>query len=137
MSGKCKKILEPEEAQEVARMYLAGIPINKIRSILHHDGSTISNTLTFYKVARRDKKVYSKRAKKSVPYYSEDDTICWGCQRSCTKESDQCSWVRSFRPVAGWVAEPTVCDKSVGETSFNVRSCPMFVSDKKKGAVSA
>lgn len=136
LSKRSKLVLPFEEAQIVAKLYLEGTPINKIRRILHRDGATITNTLNHYHIARRDKRVYQKHPRTGAFCYSENDTICWKCKRSCAKESEQCSWARSFRPVEGWVAEPTICDKSVGETSFNVRFCPQFLKDTRRGAVS-
>lgn len=59
------------------------------------------------------------------PMGVNSDTLCWLCEKSCTKE---CSWARSFDPVEGWDAEETVI---AGYTnliqSFFVKNCPEFL----------
>ena len=56
-------------------------------------------------------------------------TLCWGCARS----GGLCAWSRSFKPVPGWKAEPTIINNAA-ETghgrhtpSYHVIECPEYV----------
>lgn len=57
-------------------------------------------------------------------------TLCWTCQNAC----GGCSWSdRSFTPVEGWDAVPTVLHaKHTGERvdSFLVKECPQYKADE-------
>ena len=63
------------------------------------------------------------------PYMAKKhDTICWECK----KNGGMCSWSRSFTPVEGWIATPTVLQGGYGAknpiiNSFDVYSCPEFI----------
>lgn len=46
-------------------------------------------------------------------------TICWDCEKSCTKE---CSWAAEFVPVDGWKAMES-------KGSYSVAECPEFRRD--------
>lgn len=54
----------------------------------------------------------------------EKHTLCWLCKNA----GGGCSWSKTFKPVKGWVAEPTILHISKDQTlnSFNVESCPQF-----------
>lgn len=81
------------------------------------------------------KKYCSKRCANSVSYHKKKptvkkDTLCWDCQNACCG----CSWSRTFTPVKGWVAEPTVITYKTGDTlhttdTYKIFECPEF----KKG----
>lgn len=51
------------------------------------------------------------------------ETLCWMCQKSCTKG---CSWSKDFVPVNGWVAE-----KNEKTGSYSVITCHEFVESRK------
>lgn len=56
----------------------------------------------------------------------KEETICWFCKGGC-------SWERSFTPVDGWEAEPTILYKDSKyydeQQSYIVRKCPLFVDN--------
>lgn len=76
--------------------------------------------------------------------YKQLTTICWCCENAT---NDGCSWSRSFIPVEGWEATPTIIqggfnakyeliDGKVVRTqlereihSYKVHSCPQFKPD--------
>ena len=65
-----------------------------------------------------------ERAKDGYPIAT---TLCWDCANWCA----DCSWSKSFIPVPGWTAEPTV-KFGQGErpiSSFRVLDCPQFFRD--------
>ena len=51
-------------------------------------------------------------------------TLCWDCKRAL----GDCPWSRSFEPVEGWVAVPTVIyyHSQPSVDSYCVISCPLF-----------
>ncbi len=52
---------------------------------------------------------------------TSNDTLCWRC------ENYNCSWAKSFKPVEGWKAKPTVIyDEYANINSYLVISCPEF-----------
>lgn len=58
--------------------------------------------------------------------FNKEETICWFCKGGC-------SWERSFTPVNGWDAEPTILYKDSKnydeQQSYIVRECPLFVDN--------
>ena len=60
---------------------------------------------------------------------------CWSCQNAY---ANKCCWFRDFTPVEGWGATPSICDKVNYDGniklvhSFEIHSCPNYVSDKIK-----
>ena len=48
------------------------------------------------------------------------DSLCWDCKNSTT---NGCSWAKSFTPVDGWKAIPSVAGES---DSYLVLECPKF-----------
>ena len=56
-------------------------------------------------------------------------TLCWECAKACGR----CAWSREFKPVPGWVAQPTIINnnalryKGRYTPSFHVIECPEFV----------
>ena len=48
------------------------------------------------------------------------DTLCWDCKHATT---NGCSWAKSFTPVDGWKAIPSVAGES---DSYLVLECPKF-----------
>ena len=54
-------------------------------------------------------------------------SLCFDCQNACCG----CSWSRSFVPVPGWMAVPTVAVSGQGmrKRSYRVIACPEFVPD--------
>ena len=48
------------------------------------------------------------------------DTLCWDCKNSTT---NGCEWAKSFTPVDGWKAIPSVAGES---DSYLVLECPKF-----------
>ena len=77
--------------------------------------STLANgaycTLSKLLVGNRD---YCSRFK------MRPDTLCWDCKHSTT---NGCSWAKSFTPVDGWKAIPSVAGES---DSYLVLECPKF-----------
>lgn len=60
------------------------------------------------------------------------DTLCWRCKRAAAAREAQCSWARSFIPVAGWTArEGTTSDSYKPFATYCVVDCPLFVNDGK------
>ena len=57
-------------------------------------------------------------------------TLCWLCKNA----GGGCSWSKTFKPVKGWVAEPTVLNISKDQVvdSFIVESCPKFIRKFKR-----
>ena len=53
-------------------------------------------------------------------------TKCMNCKNACGETA--CSWAREFKPVDGWVAEPTVLspNQNYREDSYLVLYCPQF-----------
>lgn len=78
------------------------------------------------------KKYCSKLCASNVSYYKKkpavkNETLCWDCQNA----KCGCSWSRTFTPVKGWVAEPTVITYKTGDIlhktdSFKVIECPEY-----------
>lgn len=70
----------------------------------------------------------------------EPPSICWKCRNAVPAGRYGCSWSRSFHPVEGWDAKPTLIKntshrKGLGMThsnSFRVRKCPRFIPDKEE-----
>lgn len=68
-------------------------------------------------------------------------TLCWSCQQADKGMVSECAWVREFKPVDGWDAEPTTRKmygftrhgKSVYkiEDSFCVFACPLYKPDAR------
>lgn len=54
-------------------------------------------------------------------------SLCCVCANACGKTA--CSWAKEFKPVEGWVAEPTVLspNQPYSENSYDVIFCPKFV----------
>lgn len=54
-------------------------------------------------------------------------TLCMGCKNACGETA--CSWATDFKPVDGWIAEPTIVSEkySYAQPSFHVLWCPQFV----------
>ena len=77
--------------------------------------STLANgaycTLSKLPVGNRD---YCSRFK------IRPDSLCWDCKNSTT---NGCSWAKSFKPVDGWKAIPSVAGES---DSYLVLECPKF-----------
>ena len=48
------------------------------------------------------------------------DSLCWDCKNSTT---NGCEWAKSFKPVDGWKAIPSVAGES---DSYLVLECPKF-----------
>lgn len=61
-------------------------------------------------------------------------TLCWTCQGAANKPGLGCSWSRrNWKPVEGWDAEPTTVNCDGRSTrSYNVRHCPLYLSDGKE-----
>ena len=53
-------------------------------------------------------------------YKPRPDTLCWDCKNSTT---NGCEWAKSFKPVDGWKAIPSVAGES---DSYLVLECPKF-----------
>lgn len=55
--------------------------------------------------------------------------LCWYCSKAC---NGGCSWSREFKPVSGWIAEPTYWKANgIHAESYKITSCPEFVRDRK------
>lgn len=54
-------------------------------------------------------------------------SLCCACANACGKTA--CSWAKEFKPVEGWVAEPTVLspNQPYAEDSYDVVFCPQYV----------
>ena len=54
----------------------------------------------------------------------EDGQLCWLCKNACSG----CVWTKRFKPISGWVAEPTVIKNDTGDTSsYSIKRCPEFI----------
>lgn len=54
---------------------------------------------------------------------------CWTCTKSC----GGCSWSRSFKPIDGWKAKPTIIAGQGDEfSSYEIEYCPEYEKEKKK-----
>ncbi len=69
--------------------------------------------------------------------------ICLNCRNAVPCGERGCSWSRSFIPVEGWVARPTVYlsysahGRRTLMHSFAVRSCPLFLPDAPRCALAS
>ena len=67
-------------------------------------------------------------------------TLCWHCQNAC---NSGCSWSRSFKPVKGWEATPTIIKQGTRTKaenpfftkSFFVHKCPEFIKIQPKNTI--
>ena len=61
-----------------------------------------------------------------------NNQLCWDCE----KAYGQCSWLKNFKPVKGWVAKPNkikTCTKDGGFyyiESYLIEKCPLFKKEK-------
>ncbi len=71
------------------------------------------------------------KEKRSVRPNKDVSTLCWKCKRV------DCSWMRSFKPVKGWVADryDYKCYYSGNNEyivdSYVVKECPLFLRNKR------
>lgn len=49
----------------------------------------------------------------------ETQSLCW----DCSKGANECGFMRSLEPVAGWEADRVLCE---GNWTYNVIRCPNF-----------
>ena len=67
--------------------------------------------------------------------------LCMDCQNAVPCGARGCSWSRSFIPVEGWTARPTVYlsyaahGRRILMRSFAVRRCPQFAPDRPRCAL--
>lgn len=60
---------------------------------------------------------------------ARNETLCWSC--SCAAGETMCPWAKSFTPISGWTAAPTIINGNGAQIqSFNVRACPLFIPDR-------
>ncbi len=74
---------------------------------------------------------YRKKYGIVIARESTADSLCWKCQNSCCR----CSWSKSFKPVQGWTATPTVIQGKLKTDiihSYFVTDCPLFKRDKPR-----
>ena len=46
----------------------------------------------------------------------------------CKRATGGCSWSDAFKPVDGWVAEPTIVKDHEGDfSSFKIKYCPLYI----------
>ena len=77
-------------------------------------------------------RIYARQQEYVTEATAKRGTLCWDCQNAC---NSGCSWSRSFKPVKGWVATPTIINQGVrtqdGDPfytkSFFVHKCPKFI----------
>lgn len=55
-----------------------------------------------------------------------DEQLCWSCKNA----TGGCSWSKSFIPVDGWEATPTLLDDRV--ESFKINACPEYREEDVK-----
>lgn len=77
-------------------------------------------------VAKSDSKKYCSKTCKSIMLHKqreENGQLCWLCKNAC----GECNWSKYFKPVDGWVAEPTIIKDSMGNfSSYKIKKCPEF-----------
>lgn len=57
---------------------------------------------------------------------SKPKQLCFDCRKAV----GGCPWSRSFIPIDGWTAEPTIINQCYDKTeSYQITACPLFVSD--------
>lgn len=80
-----------------------------------------------------------KKAVEVANYKKNNPTKCWDCRKA--DASDCCPWANRFKPVLGWIAEPTMIYFNVQHgakvvkkpcPSFIVKYCPLFEPDPKR-----
>lgn len=61
----------------------------------------------------------------------QSESLCFSCKRVC---KGACSWSKSFKPVKGWVAQPTKVGVYRGKVtdSYLVKECPKYVRDDRE-----
>lgn len=77
-------------------------------------------------------RIYARQRSYVTETTATRGTLCWHCQNAT---NSGCSWSRSFKPVEGWEATPTIINQGVrrqtGEheltESFFVHKCPKFI----------
>lgn len=85
------------------------------------------------------KKDYYKKALESTNYKKNNPTKCWDCANA--DASGDCPWANHFKPVPGWIAEPTMIyfntqhgTKVIKKPcpSYIVKYCPLFKPDPER-----
>lgn len=80
-----------------------------------------------------------KERERNERRYGWSDTLCWSCGSGAV-----CPWMREDTPVPGWDAEKSVYSVqrkgggrcwSVVESSYTVRSCPLYREDRGRRRV--
>ena len=72
------------------------------------------------------KKHCSKKCQREMAQMklNENSQPCWLCKNSC----GGCNWSKYFKPVNGWIAEPTIVRDSTGDfSSYDIKECPEFI----------
>lgn len=65
---------------------------------------------------------------------SRDPSLCWDCANATRPWN--CQWVRSGKPVNGWIARKTIVNKKWHPAeSYHVLTCPKFVRDSQLGGM--
>ena len=127
MRTQRSKNLTPSEKYRIAKLYRENMPLKYIEEHVHRDRKTIYRALESLNVPRR-----SAVSKSPVRRKKTTDTLCLYCQRAAAKPCDQCEWAYAFKPVPGWEARETICDKTETHEvhSYHVENCPKFLKDK-------
>ena len=74
------------------------------------------------------RKYCSKSCAKKMTQFRRDELgqLCWLCKNAC----GGCNWSKYFKPVDGWIAEPTIVKDSGGDfSSYKIHKCPEFIRE--------
>ena len=126
--GRYKTKIPVEEECRICQAYVDGMRTRDMEKYFGHSIHKIRDVLRDYGVPRRNQISVGR-----MDGFTKKDSKCWSCRRSTTALENQCSWTRCWKPVDGWDADPTVCDRHAGTetTSFFVRSCPLYIPEKR------
>lgn len=101
-----------------------GVYILESRIDKNHYEVTLGNVKRLYPVTKGKNK--EKMISDDKFHYTPQP--CWSCKKAC----GGCNWSAFFKPVDGWVAEPTTIKNSLGDGkkdmgSYRIISCPEYM----------
>ena len=109
-----------------AKPLFEGMPDEEVIAILqNHTMKELCDMYgATYQRIRNYLEMYDVKPKGSHKRKNPDTTICWDCKNALCR----CPWSQSFKPVKGWVAQPTKIKDAKGLIiqSYKVLECPMF-----------